>query len=306
MTDNSKKTNSAVKYKTTIIVNFQLEGFHNWPRVEEHFPEVDFLKHRHRHMFWFKAEKAVNHDDRHLEIILFKREMIAYLKDRYAAYEGDEVDPLLYTTHLEFGAMSCEMIAKELVKNFGLKSCEVLEDGENGARVEKESVEKNQVVFVAGLTACGKGTFVNNHLSDFTKFSVSDYVKQALEIQDKPTETTEQLNDSKDVDELAAKLLWDNMVPLIRQNDYSIVIEGPRQKSIIDSITSNLNTFGIQWQLIWLDVPYEERLRRFKKRNRKRDEDSTLQSLDEKNFALGIEDIRTMAEHLNKATIIEN
>lgn len=107
---------------TTITIKFAIEGFHNWPDAAKFEPEAAFLADRHRHMFHFQLWKEVAHDDRDVEIILFKRKVIKYLKDIYG-------DPC------EFGSKSCEMLAKELLDKFDCFAIEVLEDNENGAGV---------------------------------------------------------------------------------------------------------------------------------------------------------------------------
>lgn len=115
--------------KTNIIVKFNIEGFHNWPDATTFAPEVGFLSDRHRHIFFFELEKTVEHNDRDIEIILFKREVISWLFDNYSTNRE----------YLEFGAMSCEMIGTKLVEQFDLDSCKVLEDNENGSITKKIS-----------------------------------------------------------------------------------------------------------------------------------------------------------------------
>ena len=114
--------------KTNVIIKLQVEGLHHWPGVIEHpeLEQVHFLKAVHRHVFHITAKKEVTHDDRDIEIIMLKRNILEYLNKRYWVDSGN--------THF-FGSMSCEMIANELVKYFALSYCEVLEDGENGAEV---------------------------------------------------------------------------------------------------------------------------------------------------------------------------
>lgn len=110
--------------KTFVTATLQVEGVHRWKDCP--FDEVKYLRDTHRHMFHIKVVKEVTHDDRDVEIIKLKKEVRVYLESMY------------YTTPqclCDFGGMSCEMIAKELVENFELESCEVLEDGENGAIV---------------------------------------------------------------------------------------------------------------------------------------------------------------------------
>jgi hypothetical protein len=109
--------------QTHIVVKLQYEAVHNWPKVEEMLPDepfIHFLKFPHRHVFHITLEKAVTHSDRDVEIILFKREVIAYLTNTYGG---------------QFEHRSCEMIAQELLHKFDCKSAEVLEDNENGAKV---------------------------------------------------------------------------------------------------------------------------------------------------------------------------
>lgn len=114
--------------KKLIVITLRFEGFHCWPEAPK---EVDFLAHRHRHIFHIKCEVEVSHNDRDIEIILFKREVVDYLIRNYGQTNNLETR----TTWLEFGRMSCEDIAQDLIEAFNLSSCEVLEDGENGAKL---------------------------------------------------------------------------------------------------------------------------------------------------------------------------
>lgn len=118
--------------QTNIVVRFQLEGFHNFPAAKELFPEVSFLSDRHRHIFHFECVKRVNHDDRDVEFIMFKRDIMSWLINKYGVHVYPEDHPP-FSYQLEFGSMSCEMIGKELLNTFNLESCSVFEDGENGA-----------------------------------------------------------------------------------------------------------------------------------------------------------------------------
>jgi hypothetical protein len=82
-------------------------------------------------MFHFKLYKTVQHDDRDVEFIRWKREVIKYLTDKYT------VDTKNY---LHFGRMSCEQIAIELSDQFDCCRAEVWEDGENGSIVETQKI----------------------------------------------------------------------------------------------------------------------------------------------------------------------
>lgn len=104
----------------TIWVTFQKEGIHNYPDAPE---GVEFLKYPHRHVFHFRVEIEVFHNDRDIEFILFKREL-----------EGLYAESTLQMDH-----KSCEMLAEDLgeyiIKKYPDRdlSISVSEDNENGA-----------------------------------------------------------------------------------------------------------------------------------------------------------------------------
>ena len=112
--------------KTNVIAKLEIEGMHNWPGAKDVFPEVAFLSDMHRHKWFITAKKEVFHDDRDVEFIMFKRDIIDYLSEEY--YNNDT------RTH-EFGAKSCEMLAKEIMESFNCNYVSVFEDNENGAEV---------------------------------------------------------------------------------------------------------------------------------------------------------------------------
>lgn len=110
--------------QTNIIIRFQVEGFHCFPKAKEYFPEVAFLSERHRHIFYFECEKKVFHDNRDSEFILFSREVKNFLLEKF----GEK-------NICEFGSLSCEAISRILLEEFKLESCSVFEDNENGAKI---------------------------------------------------------------------------------------------------------------------------------------------------------------------------
>lgn len=111
-----------------IWVTFCKEGIHCYPAAltDPKLEGVSFLGYPHRHMFHFKVYITVEHDDRDIEFILFKRE----LKDLYS------------TGTLMLDHKSCEMMAQELHKYLATAypdrgyKIEVSEDGENGCLME--------------------------------------------------------------------------------------------------------------------------------------------------------------------------
>ena len=114
--------------KTYVIVRLQVDGEHNFPAAKELFPEVAFLSDPHRHIFHIEAACAVTHTDRDKEFIMLKRDMVDYFRQRY--YNPQK------RTH-DFGSLSCEAIAVDLLTQFDCEWVEVWEDNENGGRVEK-------------------------------------------------------------------------------------------------------------------------------------------------------------------------
>lgn len=105
-----------------IVIKLQVEGIHCWPECP--ISEVSYLKNPHRHMFYIRIEKEVEHNDRDVEIIDFKHIVTMYLDEVYYSNEYDCLD---------FKTMSCEDIAEHLLNRFKAHSVEVLEDNENGA-----------------------------------------------------------------------------------------------------------------------------------------------------------------------------
>lgn len=113
-----------------IWVTFQREGIHCYPAAASDprlatgdWDDVSFLAHPHRHIFHFRVAISVEHSDRAIEFIQFKR----WLERLYAG-------GTLVLDH-----RSCEMIADELYaqisQRYPARAVEITvsEDGENGA-----------------------------------------------------------------------------------------------------------------------------------------------------------------------------
>ena len=125
--------------KRSIWVTFQKEGIHKYPAALEDPKlatgdeyDVSFLGYPHRHMFHFKVQIEVFHDDRDIEFIQFKR----WLEKLYA--EG--------TLQLDY--KSCEMIADDLYLQINSKYpgrfvvIDVAEDGENGCSIIYPNIQQ--------------------------------------------------------------------------------------------------------------------------------------------------------------------
>ena len=132
---NREENNKMKKASTNIWVTFQKEGLHKYPAALDDpnlstgdEQDVSFLGYIHRHIFHFKVELEVFHDDRDVEFIQFKR----WLEGLYA--DG--------TLLLDF--KSCEMICDDLANSINVKypkrkmTITVSEDNENGATCSYE------------------------------------------------------------------------------------------------------------------------------------------------------------------------
>ncbi len=108
------------KTQTLVIVALQIEGLHCW------LGAPNYLKNEHRHIFHITCKRLVTHDDRDIEFIELKNQIIHYLLETYAGTG----------TTCNFKTMSCEMIARELLEKFDLEYCSVMEDNENGAEIK--------------------------------------------------------------------------------------------------------------------------------------------------------------------------
>lgn len=111
-----------------IWVTFQKEGIHKYPAALEDpkLADVSFLGYPHRHIFHFKVWISVEHNDRDIEFIQFKR----WLESLY----NDAILNLDYK--------SCEMMSDDLYGTIKLRYpgrkvwIEVSEDGENGSFIK--------------------------------------------------------------------------------------------------------------------------------------------------------------------------
>lgn len=113
--------------KRYVVCAVDVEGFHCWPGAPD---GLDYLRSRHRHIFQIRIEFEVSHWDREIEINQRQSDVKHFLLVRYAEYYRKREEGAC-----EFGTMSCEQIAEELLEEFGAASCQVLEDGYGGAKV---------------------------------------------------------------------------------------------------------------------------------------------------------------------------
>lgn len=118
--------------KSFIWVTFQKEGIHRYPEAgidpalkTGDWLDVSFLAEPHRHIFHFRVEMEVFHDNRDVEFIQLKRIIESWYR----------------TNVLQLDFRSCEMIARDLHMQLIIQwpardyVVEVSEDGENGCRI---------------------------------------------------------------------------------------------------------------------------------------------------------------------------
>ena len=114
--------------KANIIVTLQVEAIHCWPNAKNTLPQMAFLSDPHRHIFWITAKKKVDHGDRQIEIIKFKRELQDYFQRLYFSKELNMCN---------FEHRSCEMLCEDLMEAYDLEYIQILEDNECGSELWK-------------------------------------------------------------------------------------------------------------------------------------------------------------------------
>jgi len=111
-----------------IWVTFQRAGFHRYPAASEDpgLADVSYLGARHRHLFKFRVEIEIFHNDRELEF----HQVLNYCESLYK------------DKHLEIDYKSVEMLADDLYLQLAKRypdramTIEVSEDGENGCLIK--------------------------------------------------------------------------------------------------------------------------------------------------------------------------
>jgi len=112
--------------RTEVIVTIYVQGFHYWEDARD---TVQFLKDKHFHNFRIVVYKGVDELDREIEFFEFAEKLRSFISRRFPVSSSSVV------TGLDFGTMSCEQIAKVLVEEMQLNSCEVWEDELFGSKV---------------------------------------------------------------------------------------------------------------------------------------------------------------------------
>lgn len=304
--------------KTRIIINLNLPGIHAWPGVvnTQYKDTQGYLQFPHRHDFHINAQKEVEHDDRDVEIIDLKNQIIATLKKRY--WNDDKGCLML-------GSMSCEMLAQELCQIFELVECIVLEDGENGAvayyneQLDQKSTVKTtlttnhvghnpsihdviehnvvfgeqlgnfinngeNITFVCGYLCSGKSTLGWAYADGLVSSKICESVGY-LEISDivkkvKKVTKREELQGNPDLDVHIIAEISD----MSRKFEH-LIVGGARQLSILKAFPKA--------SAIWLDVP--EKLRYARYQNSSKDQDKSFDAFavaNTKDLDLGLQQVK--------------
>lgn len=131
--------------KKKIWVTFTKEGVHCYPAAATDPSlatgdqyDVSFLASPHRHIFHFRVAISVEHNDRDIEFIQFKRWLVN----------------LYVNNTLQLDFKSCEMISDDLYLQIAQKYpnrdvwIDVSEDGENGSYAEYNCTRPHQTVTI--------------------------------------------------------------------------------------------------------------------------------------------------------------
>lgn len=276
--------------KTFIGVRLSVEGFHCYPSAsEKHGNVVEFLEFPHRHNFGIVAKREVHHDNRDMEFILFKRAILTYLYEKYGSNEENDY-PIC-----KFGAMSCEMIAKELVEHFGLESCEVNEDGENFAEVRNEEVVKEvkqkkpssfKVEWIIGRICSGKGTYASQQLKKDAKktfvIEIGDVVRRLSNVEGR-------VFDKRFDDAIIEEVIKE--IESAPSSYNKVLIIGCRQLSIFERVNDWLDHYDPCFliEITYLNTLKRIRKERFEKRNATKDNNLSFEEVDESETNLGLD-----------------
>ena len=122
-----------------IWVTFQKVGFHRYPAAGEdpRLADVSYLANKHRHLFKFRVEIEIFHNDRELEF----HQVLNYCES-------------LYQNQLDIDYKSVEMLADDLYIQLAAKyperymAIEVSEDGECGCRIEYKRTRPAQSIVI--------------------------------------------------------------------------------------------------------------------------------------------------------------
>lgn len=279
--------------KTFVGIRFEVEGFHNYPDASKnHGDLVKFLEQSHRHIFKFNCKKRVNHDNRDEEFILLRRKVKRYINQNFPVFES-------HCECYDFGSMSCEMIAKQLLKEFDFDSVEVSEDGENYAVVEKEECdnikqekENNNklplVTFVVGKAFSGKSYYVNEKVKE-----VGGVIVEVGEIVRKIKQEEKRIFEGFLSKEITKRIF--HILTKVT-SDAHVYVVGCRQRSVVEQMLylCELNHLHLDYNIVYLSASNEIRKERFEKLvDKEKNKSLTFEEIENGDESLGINELIT-------------
>ena len=296
-----------VTISTSVGVKLRIDGIHCFPEAE---PSVEYLIYPHRHTFYIEACVSVSHDNREIEFFTLKNQLRRYLVDEYW-------DPSIQC--LDFGNLSCEMIARKLAEVFDLDYVKVSEDDndyaeafrtitttktEDCTKKEQPQVEKKaqikKMIQIIGKLCSGKTYAANKLREDLTKKGYSVLSIEVGEIIRALTGKEQRV-----FDKTLANQAFEEIKKIVLAHtdvDFVIVI-GCRQVSLCKKLEQEFSKKinDIQWKHIvyTLDIHDEIRKSRFLARKDAKDNGATFEQLDKQDARLGINDL---INYLHKKT----
>jgi hypothetical protein len=284
--------------KAFVGIKLEVEGFHNYPTASKnHGEEVGFLEYPHRHLFKIECRKRVNHNDRDEEFIILNRRVKQWILSSY---------PDKTIGVCSFGPKSCEMIAEEILIQFGFDSVKVSEDGENYAIVEQDikSVRKElietiipekkstkpipKIIFVIGEAFSGKTTYVQKNKE------VLDCTIEVGKIVQEITSSTSRVFD-RSLDNLIVQNIYYKIMEIVNnpfQESKHIYIVGCRQISILEGVLKSFDQM-IDYDIIVMCVPMKVRRSRYEKmeKDKRKNKNLSFEEIEEGDNKIGVKDL---------------
>lgn len=267
--------------KTMIGIKLKVEGVHYFPKADEIAGfEVNYLKSFHRHNFGIECTMEVNHDNRDVEFIMLKHRVEEYLCGKY-------FDQNYHC--LNFKAMSCEMIAKELLTAFGFCYVKVDEDDENYAEVfvtlkdDENKQPTNQtpksnlkrISFIIGKFCSGKSYYAQKLLEEGKR---RGYDKEwgFLEIGDIVRGITK--TKERTIDPALDKEIVNEVIELVEGEgceSEELFITGIRQLSVFKKLYEEFVSKGCEIHIHYLPTPRNVRKKFFEAQKKRNPEKNT-------------------------------
>lgn len=141
-----------------------------------------------------------------------------------------------------------------------------------------------QIIAVCGPVCCGKTTWCKQLIGELNHsyIKVSNIVKILSNAQ-----TRQELQNTKHLDRQIADQLLIQVDSLLKLSDI-VYIDGLRQLSIYNYLKAQYPNI----ELVWVELPYQERKQRYNTRADLRDSDIGFEQADKQDFELGLGEIK--------------